>query len=94
MGDGDNPGGTVETGGGGEGQVGIAAEAGAGKSRLAYEFRRRLWDRPVLFLAGRCISYASGVPYLLILKTEGHANIRRWTPRRLREFLMPIEPGF
>lgn len=53
---------------GGEGQVvGIAAEAGAGKSRLVYEFRRRLWDSPVLFLAGRCISYASGVPYLPIL---------------------------
>lgn len=53
---------------GGEGQVvGIAAEAGAGKSRLVYELRRRLWDRPVLFLAGRCISYASGVPYLPIL---------------------------
>lgn len=51
-----------------EGQVvGIAAEAGAGKSRLVYELRRRLWDRPVLFLAGRCISYASGVPYLPIL---------------------------
>jgi class 3 adenylate cyclase/tetratricopeptide (TPR) repeat protein len=53
---------------GGEGQVvGIAAEAGAGKSRLIYEFQRRLWERPVLFLAGRCISYASGVPYLPIL---------------------------
>ena len=53
---------------GGEGQVvGIAAEAGAGKSRLVYEFRRRLWERPVLFLAGRCISYAGGVPYLPIL---------------------------
>jgi class 3 adenylate cyclase/tetratricopeptide (TPR) repeat protein len=52
----------------GEGQVvGIAAEAGAGKSRLIYEFHRRLWERPVLFLAGRCVSYASGVPYLPIL---------------------------
>jgi class 3 adenylate cyclase/tetratricopeptide (TPR) repeat protein len=53
---------------GGEGQVvGIAAEAGAGKSRLVYELQRRLWEQPVLFLAGRCISYASGVPYLPIL---------------------------
>ncbi|HEY9421031.1 MAG TPA: adenylate/guanylate cyclase domain-containing protein, partial [Thermoanaerobaculia bacterium] len=53
---------------GGEGQVvGIAAEAGAGKSRLVYELRRRLWDRPVLFLAGRCLSYTSGMPYLPIL---------------------------
>jgi class 3 adenylate cyclase/tetratricopeptide (TPR) repeat protein len=53
---------------GGAGQVvGIAAEAGAGKSRLVYEFRRRLWERPALFLTGRCISYASGIPYLPIL---------------------------
>ncbi len=52
----------------GEGQVvGIAAEAGSGKSRLVYEFRRRLRDRPVLHLTGRCLSYASGVPYLPIL---------------------------
>jgi class 3 adenylate cyclase/tetratricopeptide (TPR) repeat protein len=51
----------------GEGQVvGIAAEAGAGKSRLAYEFQRR-WERPVLLLAGRCLSYASGIPYVPIL---------------------------
>jgi class 3 adenylate cyclase len=53
---------------GGEGQiVGIAAEAGAGKSRLVYEFRRKLWDRPVLYLAGRCLSYGIGIPYLPIL---------------------------
>ncbi|MFL6293736.1 MAG: ATP-binding protein [Thermoanaerobaculia bacterium] len=53
---------------GGEGHVlGIAAEAGSGKSRLLYEFRRRLWDKPVLHLAGRCISYGSGVPYLPLL---------------------------
>jgi class 3 adenylate cyclase/tetratricopeptide (TPR) repeat protein len=52
----------------GEGQVvGIAAEAGAGKSRLAYELRQRLWEQPVLYLSGRCLSYASGVPYLPIL---------------------------
>ena len=52
----------------GEGQiVGIAAEAGAGKSRLLFEFRRRLWDQPVLYLTGRCLSYGTGVPYLPIL---------------------------
>jgi tetratricopeptide (TPR) repeat protein len=52
----------------GAGQVvGISAEPGSGKSRLVYELRRLLWDRPVLFLSGRCVSYASGVPYLPIL---------------------------
>jgi class 3 adenylate cyclase/tetratricopeptide (TPR) repeat protein len=53
---------------GGEGQVvGIAAEAGSGKSRLVYELRHRLRDQPVLHLAGRCLSYTSGIPYLPIL---------------------------
>jgi class 3 adenylate cyclase/tetratricopeptide (TPR) repeat protein len=47
--------------------VGIAAEAGAGKSRLLYELRRRLWDHPVLYLAGRCLSYGGGVPYLPLI---------------------------
>jgi len=52
----------------GEGQVvGIAAEAGSGKSRLVYELRTRLWEQPVLYLSGRCLPYASGVPYLPIL---------------------------
>jgi len=52
----------------GEGQVvGIAAEAGSGKSRLVYELHQRLWEQPVLYLSGRCLSYAGGVPYLPIL---------------------------
>jgi class 3 adenylate cyclase/tetratricopeptide (TPR) repeat protein len=52
----------------GEGQIlGIAGEAGSGKSRLLYELRRRLWDQDVLFLAGRCLSYGSGMPYLPLL---------------------------
>ena len=52
----------------GEGQVvGIAAEAGAGKSRLVYELCRKLWEQPALYLAGRCLSYTSGIPYLPIL---------------------------
>jgi predicted ATPase len=52
----------------GEGQVlGIAGEAGAGKSRLLYELRRRLWSRPPLWLAGRCLSYGGFTPYLPLL---------------------------
>jgi class 3 adenylate cyclase/tetratricopeptide (TPR) repeat protein len=50
---------------GGEGQViGIAGEAGSGKSRLLYEFHRRT---PAVYLSGRCLSYGSGVPYLPVL---------------------------
>jgi class 3 adenylate cyclase/tetratricopeptide (TPR) repeat protein len=53
---------------GGEGQVvGIAGEAGTGKSRLLYEFRHRPWERPAVCLTGRCLSYGSGVPYLPLL---------------------------
>lgn len=49
----------------GEGQVvGIAGEAGAGKSRLLHELRLRRWGRDAARLSGRCLSYGSGVPYL------------------------------
>ncbi|HEX9944664.1 MAG TPA: adenylate/guanylate cyclase domain-containing protein [Thermoanaerobaculia bacterium] len=52
----------------GEGQVvGLAGEAGSGKSRLLYEFRRRNWERTAVYLSGRCLSYGSGVPYLPLL---------------------------
>lgn len=53
---------------GGEGQVvGIAAEAGAGKSRLLYEFQHKSGGQPAVCMAGRCLSYGSGVPYLPLL---------------------------
>ena len=53
---------------GGEGQVvGIAAEAGAGKSRLLYEFQHKSGGQPAACMAGRCLSYGSGVPYLPLL---------------------------
>lgn len=53
---------------GGEGQVvGIAAEAGSGKSRLLYEFRRRSAAIPAVWMNGRCLSYGSGIPFLPIL---------------------------
>src|SRR5262245_7678961 len=41
----------------------IVAEAGGGKSRLLYEFRQRLDDQRVTYVAGRCISYGSRMPY-------------------------------
>jgi class 3 adenylate cyclase/tetratricopeptide (TPR) repeat protein len=48
----------------GEGQlVGITGEAGAGKSRLLHELRKRWWDSGAVYLAGRCLSYGSGLPY-------------------------------
>lgn len=53
---------------GGEGQVvGITAEAGAGKSRFLYEFQRRSGGQLAITMAGRCLSYGSGSPYLPLL---------------------------
>lgn len=49
---------------GGQGQVvGIAGEPGSGKSRLLYELSTTLKDKPVRYLRGQCLSYASGIPY-------------------------------
>jgi tetratricopeptide (TPR) repeat protein len=39
------------------------AEAGVGKSRLLYEFRKAVASEDVTFLEGRCLSYSRGVAY-------------------------------
>src|SRR5262249_35140209 len=52
----------------GQGQVvGIVGEPGMGKSRLLYEFRRNLAGKRVTYLEGRCLSYASAIPYTPVL---------------------------
>jgi predicted ATPase len=43
----------------------VVAEAGVGKSRLLYEFRKAVANVDVTFLEGRCLSYSRGVPYYL-----------------------------
>ena len=54
----------------GRGQaVSIIAEAGVGKSRLLYEFRKAVSSEDATFLEGRCLSYSKGVAYHL------HADI-------------------
>jgi class 3 adenylate cyclase/tetratricopeptide (TPR) repeat protein len=47
--------------------VSIAAEAGMGKSRLLYEFRKTLANEDVTFLEGRCVSYGQNIPYLPVI---------------------------
>jgi class 3 adenylate cyclase/predicted ATPase len=48
----------------GRGQaVSIVGEAGMGKSRLLYEFRKAMADEEVTFLEGKCLSYSRGVAY-------------------------------
>jgi len=48
----------------GKGQAfSIIAEAGVGKSRLLYEFRKAVAKEKVAFLEGKCISYNRGVAF-------------------------------
>ncbi|KPK24898.1 MAG: hypothetical protein AMK69_15510 [Nitrospira bacterium SG8_3] len=48
----------------GKGQAfSIISEAGVGKSRLLYEFRKAVTDEDVIFLEGKCLSYSRGVAY-------------------------------
>jgi class 3 adenylate cyclase/tetratricopeptide (TPR) repeat protein len=49
----------------GRGQVvGVVAEPGMGKSRIVAELRRSLAAERLTVLEGRCLSYASAVPYV------------------------------
>jgi class 3 adenylate cyclase/predicted ATPase len=55
---------------GGRGQAfSIMAEAGVGKSRLLYEFRKAVTSEDVIFLEGKCLSYSRGVAYHLHIDT-------------------------
>jgi len=62
----------------GQGQVfSIIAEAGMGKSRLLYEFRKAVANEDVTFLEGSCPSYARGMvyhPVIDILKANFEIN--------------------
>jgi class 3 adenylate cyclase/tetratricopeptide (TPR) repeat protein len=48
----------------GKGQAfSIISEAGCGKSRLLYEFRKAVANEDINFLEGKCLSYSRGVAY-------------------------------
>jgi class 3 adenylate cyclase/tetratricopeptide (TPR) repeat protein len=47
--------------------IGIVGEPGIGKSRLLSEFRRQLASERVTWIEGRCVSYGTAIPYLLML---------------------------
>jgi class 3 adenylate cyclase/tetratricopeptide (TPR) repeat protein len=79
----------------GKGQAfSIVSEAGCGKSRLLYEFRKAVVNQNVTFLEGKCLSYSRGVAYhpvIDILKSnfdihegEGDQEIREKVKRELR----------
>jgi predicted ATPase/class 3 adenylate cyclase len=53
----------------GRGQVvGIVGDAGVGKSRLLYEFRRSLEGERVTWLEGHCLPYRQATPYVPLLE--------------------------
>jgi class 3 adenylate cyclase/tetratricopeptide (TPR) repeat protein len=79
----------------GKGQAfSILSEAGVGKSRLLYEFRKTIVNQDITFLEGKCLSYSRGVAYhpvIDILKSnfdihegEGDQEIREKVKRGLR----------
>jgi class 3 adenylate cyclase/predicted ATPase len=52
----------------GRGQaIWLVGEAGLGKSRLLYEFRKAVANENVTFLEGKCLSYGKAVPFLPII---------------------------
>jgi class 3 adenylate cyclase/tetratricopeptide (TPR) repeat protein len=46
----------------------IMAEAGTGKSRLLYEFRKMIANEDATFLEGKCLSYIRGIAYHPIIE--------------------------
>ncbi|MCJ7686720.1 MAG: AAA family ATPase, partial [Desulfobacteraceae bacterium] len=72
----------------------IMAEAGVGKSRLLYEFRKAVANEGVTFLEGKCLSYSRGVAYhpvIDILKSifdirdgDGDSEIKEKAKRQLK----------
>jgi class 3 adenylate cyclase/tetratricopeptide (TPR) repeat protein len=79
----------------GKGQAfSIVSEAGCGKSRLLYEFRKAVANEDVTFLEGKCLSYSRSVAYhpvIDILKSnfdiregEGDSGITEKVKRGLK----------
>ena len=55
----------------------IISEAGVGKSRLLYEFRKAVANEDVTFLEGKCLSYSRGVAYHPVIDIlKSNYNIR------------------
>jgi class 3 adenylate cyclase len=80
---------------GGHGQAfSIVSEAGVGKSRILYEFRKAVSSEDATFLEGRCLSYSRGLAYhpiIDILKAnfdirepDGDLEIKEKVKRGLR----------
>jgi class 3 adenylate cyclase/predicted ATPase len=72
----------------------LMAEAGVGKSRLLYEFRKAITNEDVTFLEGRCLSYGKGVAYHPVIdslkasfdirESDGDSEIKEKVKRSLK----------
>jgi class 3 adenylate cyclase/tetratricopeptide (TPR) repeat protein len=63
--------------------VSIISEAGMGKSRLLYEFRKAILNEDITFLEGKCLSFGRGVAYQPItdiLKSNFDIREDDWDP--------------
>lgn len=80
----------------------IAAEAGVGKSRLLYEFRKAVANENITFLEGKCLSYGRGMAYhpiidilkanFLIQDGDGDHEIREKVKKGLERLGMDETP--
>ncbi|MBW1862623.1 MAG: AAA family ATPase, partial [Deltaproteobacteria bacterium] len=71
----------------------IVSEAGVGKSRLLYEFRKVVANEDITFMEGKCLSYSRGVAYHPVIdiaksnfnieEGDGDSEIREKVKRRL-----------
>jgi hypothetical protein len=72
----------------------IMSEAGVGKSRLLYEFRKAVANEDVTFMEGKCLSYSRGVAYHPVIdivksnfditESDGDLEIREKLQRGLK----------
>jgi tetratricopeptide (TPR) repeat protein len=72
----------------------IMSEAGVGKSRLLYEFRKAVSNEDVTFMEGKCLSYSRGVAYHPVIdivksnfdiaESDGDLEIREKLQRGLK----------
>ena len=72
----------------GKGQaVSIVAEAGVGKSRLLYEFRKRMANEDMAILEGQCVSYGANTPYIPIIDVlkDNFQIVGEVDPEEMRE---------
>ncbi len=84
----------------GRGQaVSIVSEAGMGKSRLLYEFRKAVLNEDITFLEGKCLSFSRGVAYQPIadiLKSNFDIREDDWDPaikNKVKQGLQTIKMG-